>query len=213
VIGVRLLDIGIERLSNMILDMAQISEKAVEIAVESYVEGVDKREEVFNLSQQLRWYQDEVAELAVEIIARYQPVASDLRFIRSCMEISYGFSRFGRYAYDITQVQTTFGSLKECDTAKIQQVGETVKEMIRLSVKAFKERNVELANQLEKMDDEVDNAYVEHVSRALNDQRTSKRCDMATTLILRYLERIADHATYIGESVHYIVTGERTPRK
>ena len=209
----RLLDIGIERLSNMILDMAGISEKAVEIAVESYVEGVDKREEVFQLSQQLRWYQDEVAELAVEIIARYQPVASDLRFIRSCMEIAYGFSRFGRYAYDITQVQTTFGSLKECDTTRIRKVGETVKEMMRLSVKAFKERNIELANQLEKMDDDVDNAYVEHVRRALSDAKTSKRCDMATTLILRYLERIADHATYIGESVHYIVTGERTPRK
>ncbi len=209
----RLLDIGIERLSNMILDMAEISEKAVETAVESYVEGVDKREEVFQLSQQLRWYQDEVAELAVEIIARYQPVASDLRFIRSCMEIAYGFSRFGRYAYDITQVQTTFGSLKECDTTRVRQVGDIVKEMMRISVKAFKERNIELASQLEKMDDAVDNAYVEHVKRALNDPNTSKRCDMATTLILRYLERIADHATYIGESVHYIVTGERTPRK
>ena len=209
----RLMDIGLERLSNMLLDMAEISEKAVETAIESYLEGEDVREKVFQLSEQLRWYQDEVAELAVELIARYQPVATDLRYIRSCMEIAYGFSRFGRYAYDISQVRSMFGDLKECNTDMIRRVGEKVKEMIKISVQAFKERNVKLARKLREMDDEVDRAYIEHVSRALNDPKSSKKCDMATTLILRYLERIADHATYVGDSVDYIVTGERTPRK
>ncbi|MDJ0270340.1 MAG: phosphate uptake regulator PhoU [Aigarchaeota archaeon] len=209
----RLMDMGLERLSNMLLDMAAISEKAVETAIESYVKGRDMREEVFQLSEELRWYQDEVAELAVELIARYQPVATDLRYIRSCMEIAYGFSRFGRYAYDITQVLGMFGNLEECDTTLVKQVGEKVKAMIKVSVQAFKERNVELARSLKKMDDEVDYAYVQHVKRALSNPLSSKRCDMATTLILRYLERIADHATYVGDSVDYIVTGERTPRK
>lgn len=197
----------------MLLDMAAISEKAVETAIESYVKGRDMREEVFQLSEELRWYQDEVAELAVELIARYQPVATDLRYIRSCMEIAYGFSRFGRYAYDIAQVLGMFGNLEECDTTLVKQVGEKVKEMIKVSVQAFKERNIELARSLKKMDDEVDYAYVQHVKRALSNPLSSKRCDMATTLILRYLERIADHATYVGDSVDYIVTGERTPRK
>ncbi len=208
-----MMDMGLERLSNMLLDMAAISEKAVETAIESYVKGRDMREEVFQLSEELRWYQDEVAELAVELIARYQPVATDLRYIRSCMEIAYGFSRFGRYAYDIAQVLGMFGNLEECDTTLVKQVGEKVKEMIKVSVQAFKERNIELARSLKKMDDEVDYAYVQHVKRALSNPLSSKRCDMATTLILRYLERIADHATYVGDSVDYIVTGERTPRK
>jgi len=209
----RLLDLGLERLTSMILDMSSISERAVEIAIESYVKGRSAADEVFQLSQQLRILQDEVAELSMELIARYQPVAKDLRYVRSCMEIAYGFSRFGRYAYDISQVLDMFGDLTGCDTSLVKKTGMKVREMIRVSVTAFKDRDAELARSLQSMDDEVDRAYAQHVRRAVNDPASNKRCDMAITLILRYLERIADHATYVGESVDYIVTGERTPRR
>ncbi|MCS7127624.1 MAG: phosphate uptake regulator, PhoU, partial [Thaumarchaeota archaeon] len=90
----RLMDIGLERLVNMLNDMAALSKSAVEMAVESFKEGVAMQEEVFQISEKLRWLQDEVADLAVELIARYQPVATDLRFLRSSMEVAYGFSRF-----------------------------------------------------------------------------------------------------------------------
>jgi phosphate transport system protein len=94
----RLMDIGLERLSNMLNDMAALSTEAVELAVKSFIEGINLQEEVFQLSEKLRWLQDEVSDLAVELIARYQPVASDLRFLKSAMEVAYGLSRFGRYA-------------------------------------------------------------------------------------------------------------------
>ncbi|MEM4408792.1 MAG: PhoU domain-containing protein, partial [Candidatus Caldarchaeum sp.] len=105
----RLMDIGLERLVHMLNDMASLSMKAVELAVQSFIKEVNMQDEVFQLSEKLRWLQDEVSDLAVELIARYQPVASDLRFLRSAMEVAYGFSRFGRYAYDISQIIPTFG--------------------------------------------------------------------------------------------------------
>src|SRR5207244_231396 len=88
----RLMDIGLEKLRNMVLDMAELSQNTVSTAIDAYVQGRDLRERIFGWSEELRMLQDEVSELAVEIIARYQPVASDLRFIKSCMEVSYGFS-------------------------------------------------------------------------------------------------------------------------
>ncbi|MDW8084363.1 MAG: phosphate uptake regulator PhoU [Candidatus Caldarchaeum sp.] len=206
------MDIGLERLVNMLNDMAALSKTAVELAVESFIKGVEMQERVFQLSEKLRWLQDEVADLAVELIARYQPVATDLRFLRSCMEVAYGFSRFGRYAYDISQVITTFGDLNECEKREIIEVSEIVKIMIETSIKSFIERNKGLAEELEKLDTIVDKAYKNHLIRSLADGG-SKNCDMASMLILRYLERIADHATYIGESVIYIVEGYRRPRK
>ena len=60
-----------------------------------------KKIQIFEWSEKLKIFQLEVSNLATELIFRYQPVATDLRYIRSCMEIAYGFSRFGRYAYDI----------------------------------------------------------------------------------------------------------------
>jgi phosphate transport system protein len=71
----------------MLNDMAALSTEAVELAVKSFIEGVNLQEEVFQLSEKLRWLQDEVSDLAVELIARYQPVASDLRFLKSAMEV------------------------------------------------------------------------------------------------------------------------------
>jgi phosphate transport system protein len=63
------------------------------------------------------------------------------------------------------------------------------------------------------MDDTVDNIYLSFVKRAAHGGGTDLKCTVSGTLILRYLERIADHATYVGETVLYIASGERSPRK
>ena len=207
------MDMGLERLRNMIIDMGKLSDSTVSTAIDAFVQGKDMRERIYGWSEELRILQDEVSELAVELLARYQPVASDLRFIKSCMEISYGFSRFGRYAHDISDVFGVFGDLSACDKSPIQQAGEHTKTMIHLGIKAFNERDVELANRVRKMDDLVDNIYLDFVKNAAQGSGRDLKCTVSGTLILRYLERIADHATYVGDSVLYIASGERTPRK
>ena len=209
----RLMDIGLERLRNMVLDMAELSENTVSTAIDAYVQGRDLRDRIYGWSEELRMLQDEVSELAVELFARYQPVATDLRFIKSCMEVAYGFSRFGRYAHDISDVMGIFGDLSKCDKEAIQEAGAQAKDMIRTSIKAFNERNVDLASKLKKMDDVVDNIYLDYVKKSAQNQNQDLKCTVSATLILRYLERIADHATYVGDTVLYIVSGERTARK
>ncbi len=209
----RLMDMGLDRLRNMILDMADLSNSTVTTAIDAYVNGKDVRTRIYGWSEELRMLQDEVSELAVELIARYQPVASDLRFIKSCMEIAYGFSRFGRYAHDISDVLGIFGDLSMCDKTAIHEAGDQAKNMIQVSIKAFTERNVELASKLNKMDDLVDNIYMDFVKKSAQSPGGDVKCTVSATLILRYLERIADHATYMGDSVLYIVTGERAARK
>jgi phosphate transport system protein len=204
---------GLDRLRNMVLDMAELSQNTVSTAIDAYVQGRDLRDRIYGWSEELRMLQDEVSELAVEIIARYQPVASDLRFIRSCMEVAYGFSRFGRYAHDISDVVGIFGDLSACDRQPVKQAGEQAREMIRVSIKAFTERDIELASKLKKMDDVVDNIYLDFVQKSAHEHEGNLKCVVSATLILRYLERIADHATYVGETVPYIVSGERASRK
>ena len=209
----RLMDIGLDRLRNMVFDMAELSQNTVSTAIDAYMQGRDLRDRIYGWSEQLRMLQDEVSELAVEIIARYQPVASDLRFVKSCMEVAYGFCRFGRYAHDISDVIGIFGDLSGCDRQPVQEAGGQAKEMISLSIKAFAERNVELAGKLKKMDDVVDGIYRDFVKKSAHEQDGNLKCVVSGTLILRYLERIADHATYVGETVPYIVSGERSARK
>jgi phosphate transport system protein len=206
------------------MDMAKLSERSVFASIESYERGTSTiKKQIFEWSENLRLMQDEVSDLSIELIARYQPVATDLRFIRSCMEIAYDFSRFGRYSYDIVDVLETMGSISDCDKSYVLQMSNTVREMINLSIEALQSRDRNAAQKLYEMDDTVDALYRKYVNEIINPQQhhnnkeeymnKTLRCYISTLLILRYLERISDHACYIGDSVYYIVTGNSNPRR
>jgi len=215
----RLLDLGIDRIRNIIMDMARLSEQSVFTSIESYEKGTNLKKQIFEWSEKLRVFQDETADLAIELIARYQPVATDLRFIRSCMEIAYGFSRFGRYAYDIVEVLETIGDINECDKTAVSRMASTVREMILLSVQALQLRDKNASAKLYEMDDTVDALYRNYLREVITPQNNQDqkdldpRCYISALLILRYLERISDHACYISDSVHYNMTGRSNPRR
>jgi phosphate transport system protein len=219
----RLLDLGIEHIQNIVMDMAKLSERSVFASIESYEKGTSLiKKQIFDWSENLRLMQDEVSDLSMELIARYQPVATDLRFIRSCMEIAYDFSRFGRYSYDIADVLETMGSISDCDKSYVLKMSNTVREMIHLSINALQSRDRNAAQKLYEMDDTVDALYRRYMNEIINPQENQNkkefldktlRCYISALLILRYLERISDHACYIGDSVYYIVTGNSNPRR
>ena len=201
------------------MEMVELSEKSVFTAIDSFEKGLDVKKQIFEWSERLRQLQEEVADLAIELIARYQPVATDLRFIRSCMEIAYGFFRFGRYSYDIVDVLESMGSVADCDKSAVLQMATITREMILLSVKSLQARDRDAVGRLYEMDDKVDELYRKYLQEAIsprtNEQKqiSEPRCFISALLILRYLERISDHACYVGDSVYYIITGTSRPRR
>ena len=202
------MDLGLNKLTNLMQSMAELSENSVSTAIEAYLSDKNVVTSIYNQSTELIMLQEEVSDLAVELLVRYQPVASDLRFIKACMEIAYGFARFGRYAYDIAQVRDQFGKLSDCDHSMVANTADEVKRMIRSSIKAFNDRDVKIVENLAETDDIVDSFYRQNIKRILEGQ-TEIKCAISAALILRYLERIADHAVYIGDLVKYIVSGEK----
>ncbi|MGA7541755.1 MAG: phosphate uptake regulator PhoU [Nitrososphaeraceae archaeon] len=204
------------------MEMVELSEKSVFTAIDSFEKGLDVKKQIFEWSERLRQLQEEVADLAIELIARYQPVATDLRFIRSCMEIAYGFFRFGRYSYDIVDVLESMGSVADCDKSAVLQMATITREMILLSVKSLQARDRDAVGRLYEMDDKVDELYRKYLQEAFSPrtnehnehkQISEPRCFISALLILRYLERISDHACYVGDSVYYIITGTSRPRR
>ncbi len=143
------------------------------------------------------------------------------------MEISYGFSRFGRYPYDIVEVLETMGYIFDCDKAAVLEMAKKVREMILLSVAALQSRDKNAASKLYEMDDTVDALYWKYLRKVITPSKNEedenkleektevmiRRCHASALLILRYLERISDHACYVGDSVNYIVTGVSRPRR
>lgn len=199
------MDMGLDQLNTLLLNMAALSQQAVSASIDAYSKG-GTAAEVKGMADRLQSLHRQVSDLSMEMIARYQPVASDLRFLKACMEISYGFFRYGRYALDITEVLNMFSDLEKCDRRFVVETAKKTQEMIRMSVEAFARRDVETARKIPGMDNTVDDSYRDHLRKILKEKGNLK-CSLSATLILRYLERIADHATYIGESVEYITTG------
>jgi phosphate transport system protein len=202
----------------LIMDMSNISRDSVNAALESYENGIMQRSQIFEYSEKLRVLQLEVADFATELIARYQPVARDLRFIQSCLDIAYGFSRFGRYSYDIADVLETIGPISDCDKSAVTNMAKTVKDMISLSVDSLRKLDKDVSKKLYMMDDSVDALYRSYLRLILTPSKASYdysevRCFISALLILRYLERISDHACYISDCVHYIVTADPSPRR
>jgi phosphate transport system protein len=203
----RLMDIGLEKLSRLVLDMADLAEKSVISSLQSYLAGKNDTQQLEQWSQELRKIQDEIGELSVEMIARHQPVASDLRFVKACMEIAYGFSRFGRYAYDISEVLELWHGFSRCRQDELREMIGMVTNMIRMSVEALARRDVQLGLQVFELDDKVDILFRKSMEKVSKNPNSIPECDIPLLLVMRYLERIADHAAYIGETVSYVVTG------
>jgi phosphate transport system protein len=215
----RLLDLGIERTRDIIGEMSKISEICVSTVMESYTKGDVKKEEMYESAKKLRVLQEEVSDLVFELIARYQPVATDLRYIRSCLEVSYVLSRFGGYGHEIVEVLDMIGSISECDKTVVTKAANVTSEIISLSVNALDFKNKETSDKLYDMDDIVDRIYRDYLREIVVAKKKSQdiyadpRCIISALHVLRYLERVADHSCYIADSVSYIVTGKSNPRR
>jgi phosphate transport system protein len=206
----RLIDPHLTHLSELMKQMCELSIKSTNLSIDSYLGGQNARKEVHQLSSDMMDLYDKVGELTFDMILRYQPVASDFRLIRSSLEISYGFTRLSRYAYDISMVRDTFGDLSDCKNEIIYTLSGEIKHMIQLAVECFATLDLQKAQELKTDEDLVDKYYNKHLPMLITLENT--KCALADALVLRYMERMADHAAFIGDSVNYIVTGTRKYR-
>ncbi|RSN69911.1 hypothetical protein D9Q81_02110 [Candidatus Korarchaeum cryptofilum] len=162
---------------------------------EETLKEIEKGAEILSFSH------DQVRMKVSEILARFQPMGADLRKLISLLEISYGLLRLGRYTRNIAQTLVLFENLSDCDISRLIDTAEITENMVKEALKAVEEGNGELARKVIGMDDKVDNAYSSFLMGVIRGEEKSAICAVANTLILRYLERIADHAVMIAEEV------------
>ncbi len=206
----RLLDVGLEQLTVMVYKSGEVAENAIGVSIRGFMNGKDATEAVHELSDILGSMTVDIENKAFELIAKYQPVASDLRIINSYMKIAYDFERYGRYAWDISFIQQKLANIDKCAVSSklMQELIEKVSEMVSKSVAALKQHDAELAKSLADTEKEVDELYFSYLNQ-LSKARSQNKCGMCNLLVSRYLERIADHTTYVGEAIVYIATGEK----
>jgi phosphate transport system protein len=196
----------------MIYKMGKVAEKTLAISLRGFLEGKNTSNEVHEFSEVLVGNTVEIEEKAFSLIAKYQPVATDLRIINSYMKIAYDFERYGRYSWDISFISTRFKGKSNCDKwifDYIEKMTEKVLQMVSISINSMKSLDAEHVKTMTKHEQGVDNMYLEYLGKLVEEAGITNECTVSSVLVVRYLERIADHATHIMEAVVYIATGEQ----
>lgn len=208
----RIIDRGLEEQSVLLVRMGELTYEVLEFSIRGYLNGKSNQKQVKEFSDELVAMADKIEDQTFQLIARFQPVASDLRTIKSYMKIGNDFARYGRYALDISIINDQFSGLKACPKgvrAFISQMSQKVLNMVKISVDALKKYDTDLAKSIVDYEPEVDAMYLNHLKTLISEAQTDNKCVISSVLMARYLERIADHATYVCEAIVYIATGEK----
>jgi len=203
----------ISQLRGLIAEMGGLAEVAIRDAIDALVRhDEDLARQVVALDPKIDALEAEVDRLAVRTIALRAPMADDLRDVVAALKISGVVERIGDYAKNIAKRVTRFEKPgKIGPLTLIPTMAEIAQGMVRDVLDAYGARDAQLAVEVIRRDEKVDNFY-DSIFRNLVShmmENPSTISDAAQLLfVARNLERIGDHSTNVAEMVYFAATGE-----
>ena len=203
---------AITDIQNSILRMGSLVEQAVYDSVEALMNNDTMgASQVIMGDDVIDQIYSEVEDRCIKMLATQQPMAKDLRIMFADIKILVNLERMADYAVDIARVAMELsGQPLEVKAFEfIPKMSAVVQQMIKSGLDSYALGDIEKAKEMCLLDDQVDKLF----STSYKELITSMKCDpnavVRSLFVGRYLERIADHATNIGEEVVFIATGER----
>jgi phosphate transport system protein len=154
----------------------------------------------------------EVHQSLITLLATQSPVATDLRLISALLHVLKSIERMGDQCVNVCKVIPLTGNYAPADPEMVElilKMGTHTRTLIVQAKRAFEERDVEMARDLVRRDDAVDELNRECFNLALQIGDDADRREWAMTMLLaaRAIERVGDNAVDIGEQVAFVVTG------
>jgi phosphate transport system protein len=199
----------LQALRNQLLTMGGLVEERVHRAVHSLVHrGEEDAQRVIATDKEVNDLQMDIDDRCLRLLATQAPLAVDLRLITSAMKINADLERIGDQAVNIAEsVLVLIPQPPLKPLIDIPRMAGIAEKMIRDALDAFVKKDAELARDVLRRDDEVDElkdqVFRELLTYMMADPGTIQRA-LSLILISRNLERIADHATNIAEDVIFI---------
>jgi phosphate transport system protein len=199
-------------LKDKLIAMAALAQQAVESAVDAYLQRdkglcqyVRQNETAINTAQQ------ELDEMAYELLAKEQPMAIDLRFILAVIKINNDLERIGDQSVGIVRRTKSILKAEAVDLpVDFAAMGEFAGRMIRSAVQALLDGDARMAESVREMDDEIDRMYRcahNDTLQLIQEKPQYTQQAMNGILVARCLERIADHASNIATDVIFWIRG------
>ncbi|GGA60470.1 phosphate transport system regulatory protein PhoU [Edaphobacter acidisoli] len=203
---------SLDDLKERLLIMAGLAEQAIQRSIEAYItRDTSICELVLQAEPSINKLEREIDQMALDLLAMEQPMAIDLRFILSVIRINADLERVGDQAVNIAMRVREMGAFANVDLpVDIPRLASLASAMVRKSLQAFIEGNVELAQSVLALDDQVDrmnDAAYQALSTLIKERPELTPQSLNALIIARNLERVGDHATNIAEDVIFWVRG------
>ena len=203
----------LDSLKRKVVTMGEASQKVILDAVESLRDlNIELAKETIKIDPLIDSYEANIERCATRLLALQQPLASDLRLITSSIKIALDLERMSDLAVNIAEITEKIEGGHVKPLINIPIMGEIAENMVKNAIKAFETSDVKLAKTTASEDDMVDklfySTWLELIGMMIEDPTIITNASHLL-FVLRYLERIGDHATNICESVVYMVTAER----
>lgn len=207
----------LEKLNHNLISMCNLCEQVIENSVEALF--VDENDEeryreiaqlVYDTDKEIDNLEAEIESLCLRLLLQQQPVAGDLRRISAALKMISDLERIGDQASDITELTEYIRHCNLEHKLHLKEMSKVVIRMVKKSIDSFIDSNLDEAQAVMEMDNEVDALFSkvksELISIISKDDTDAELC-IDLLMVSKYLERIADHAENIAEWVEYSITG------
>ena len=203
----------IENLKERILRLGTLVEEAISKSITALINrDTSLAQRVIANDSEIDAMEVEVEEECLKMLALYQPVAADLRFVVAVLKINNDLERMGDLARNIAKRVTQLEGGDPYDLPpEIRTMATQAQEMVRQCLDAVVKRDPTLARQVREEDDIVDEArqrIQRRVLQGIKDQPKNVENLLRINSVSKHIERIADMATNIAEDVVYMVEGD-----
>ena len=204
---------SLEDVQGRLVEIAELVTVAIEKATRAFgTSDVGLAEEVIEADQIIDDKAIELDELAIQILARQQPVARDLRIVVAALRVSASLERMGDIAEHIAQLtrmrfpeRAIPRGLKNTFT----KMGELDVRVARLLTELLRTEDLSLVEQIRVAEDKLDDLHISVFEKVLGDNwQGEAAATVDATLASRYHERFADHAESVAKKVLYLATGD-----
>ena len=205
-------DKKLKKLDEDLTRMGELCEIAIAEATKALIEGnTDQARAVIEADEEIDQMEKDIERLCLRLLLQQQPVAKDLRKISSALKMITDMESIGDQTSNIAEIVLTFKNEDTVDIKGIGTMAEATSRMVRHSIKAYVDNDLEMARYVMEEDDKIDK-FFEKVRSNVADYIQNNNVENAEwifdiIMVAKYLERIGDHATNIAEWVEFSITG------
>src|SRR4051812_9208753 len=205
----------LDAITQSLIDITRLAGSAINRATQALLDAdLQSAETVISGDAAIDQIYADIEARALDLLARQQPVASDLRAIITSLRMVADLERMGDHALHVAKVarrRYPDPAIPRELRSTVLEMGQVAQQIVEKAGSVIAGRDVSLALELESDDDVMDDYQKKLFTRLLSDERRySVEAAIDVTLCGRYYERFADHAVSVARRVVFLVTGERT---